>query len=151
MSNSNLKNKKQAGFTFVEAILQLTTFMIIMTTILLIFPWYEKTEETILATHSIEFEVFLSELSEDLVDAVEIKPLGNTEFKIKRKIVGDSNHFTFIHYQFSNQTIKKNHGINGVDIKLTRVKKLDFSLADNQFTLNVQFMNNLRKERSIVF
>lgn len=144
-------NKIEAGFTFIEAILQLVTFIIIMTTILLIFPWYEKTEESILATNGIEFEVFLSELRVDLLNATNVRVVGNTEFEIQREIAGDPEHFIFVNYQCNNKMIKKSYVTKGVDIKLTRVKNCEFVINDNKLTIVVYFINKLRKESSLVF
>ncbi|MBQ0137708.1 MAG: ComGF family competence protein [Kurthia sp.] len=145
--------KKNEGFTFVEALLQLITFMVIISSILLIFPWYEKTENSILATYSMEFEVFLSELKVDLMDASSVKVLSPSEMQIL-KIANEENpenHY-YINYRFGNKTVKKTRATNqGTNIKLTRVKAFEFKQIGDEIVVSVTFTNKLRKERSIVF
>lgn len=150
VSHFNARNAH--GFSLVEALVQLVVFMVIISSLILIFPWYEKTDKVILATSSMEFEVFLSELRNDLMDASAVTVIGSAEIQIKKKSLNDLERFYYIHYQYGNKRIKKtNISQRGTDIKLTHVKRCEFNIVDNKLVIEIQFTNNLRKERALVF
>lgn len=149
---SHIKTKNEAGFTIVESMLQLVVLMLIIGTLPLIFPWYIKTSETILATNSAEYEVFLSELRKDISDAYFVRTPSRTSIEILKHNPDSETHLYMTNYQMiNNQKISKSYYGVGTNIKLTRVRRCDFRVEDNFLVVDITFNTNIRKVTRLAY
>lgn len=146
-------NRKN-GYTFVEAILALAVFMMVISSITLIFPWYDRTTESILNTYSAEQEVFLSELRDELMDVKEVA-ITNEHSLIMQKNneLSSELHLYYVEYLFQRKRIIKTYPyIGGFDIKLTRVSNMTYKIMnDHRLLIETEFDNHSKKERVLVY
>lgn len=144
--------KNNAGYTFLEAILSLMVFIMIFSSLLLFFPWYEKSANSIMNTYSVEYEVFLSELRAELMDVVQVKALNSSTLELKKQDFENETNHTYSEYRYLSRRIVKTFVIaGGVDIKLTRLKGVQYKVKNNQIEMETDFANHTKKVRIIVY
>lgn len=146
----NIKNIK--GYTFIESILSMMIFMMIVGSVIMVFPWYEKSANSIMNSYAAEYEVFLSELRTELNNAVSVSTRYKSTLEITTDHQSTPNDKLDIEYMISSgRIVKKYSNLGGVDIKLTRIKKVEYIVENEKITMTTRFNNHTEKVRDIVF
>lgn len=124
----------------------------IVGSLILIFPWYEKSANSIMNTYAVENEVFLSEMRSELMDVTEVTVLNENRLILLKESVQLDEKLYVVEYVFQRKRIIKTYPLlGGLDIKLTRISKVKFKiLNEHQISIETQFDNHQKKERLLV-
>lgn len=127
-------------------------FMMIVGSVMMVFPWYEKSANSIMNSYAAEYEVFLSELRTELNNAVSV----STRYKSTLEITADhqsagEDRFEIEYMLSSGRIVKKYGKLGGIDIKLTRIKKVEYKVEGEKITMTTNFNNHTERERDIIF
>lgn len=124
----------------------------IVGSIMMIFPWYEKSTNSIMNSYAVEYEVFLSELRTELNSAVDVGTRNKNVLEIKAdNLTAEEGKFEIEYIMSSGRVVKRYGKIGGIDIKLTRIKNVEYTVEKEKITMTTNFNNHTEKVRDIVF
>lgn len=140
------------GYTFLESILSMMLFTMIVGSIIMVFPWYEKSANSIMNSYAAEYEVFLSELRSDLINSSKV----SERYKSTLDIVSDysnegGGNIKIEYFMSSGRILKRYSDLGGSDIKLTRIKKVEYKIENEKIIMTTNFNNRTEKVREIVY
>ena len=130
------------GYTFIDAILQLSVLLLFSQLILLYSVWFKHVEEHFLHAEPIEWEMFSLDIESYISTVTSIKEQVN---QTGIRFVIDGEEFDVECYQ---SLIRKQKNRLGHEPMLTGLSSCKLKLLGNQVIIQVEFENGRKEERT---
>lgn len=136
----NLLNDK--GYTFVDAILQLTVLLLFSQLLLFYSVWFKHVERYLFQSEILEWEIFSSEIEQNLFNVTAIQEqINHTGIRYQK----EGAEYDIECYP---SLIRKQRNRSGHEPMLTGVKMCKIKVVGSQIFIEVEFENGRREERS---
>lgn len=136
--------KNQKGFTFLEALFQLIVVLLFSHIIALIYMWFHEMDSSQYLQET-TWEMFIFELQQYIDNSEEIFLTNkNSVLHLKDVDMGETTQIS----RYGDMIRKQVDNTGHVPLFIG-IKQLSFKLSDNNLIISVEFLDGVKKERSL--
>lgn len=133
------------GYTLIEALFQFIVFILLSNIIIMIVFWMHQMNSTFFTNEHVSWELFVQDVQEYFVNVDSVKITNNFE----RMEIYEKNSLDSKQIDRLGDVIRLRKNNQGYVPLLIGVKSAQFTIEDGFLTISVEFLNGLKKERTI--